>query len=194
MREDGVPLYHNLILVDRGWQAETVLRALRDSPHASIVKGHLGMGLNAKDRPIADKSYNSACRVHYHCVTIPAPRSRQEALHTDVNFFKNKVHEGFGLRMGLPGCITLFQEEYPNQHTIVADHLWAESPVEDYFEKEKRTKHVWVQTDDDNELFDNIVGCCAGLASLGVTMQKTTKEKKRQTMDMAAYFNSMRES
>jgi len=193
MREDGVPQYHDLILVDTRWQTEEVNRALRDSKHANLLKGHFGQGVNAKDKPMSSRTYSKACRVHHYCVTIPSPTSRQEALHSDINFFKTKIHDGFRLRLGLPGSISVFKEEYKEQHQILADHLWSERPREDYFEKEKRKKVLWSEAEADNELLDNLVGCCAGLMSMGVIIQNTVKQTN-QVFDMEDYFSSMKDS
>lgn len=190
-REDGVILKHNLITCDSKYETHKVRQALRDSRMANICMPHIGLSVKAADRPIAIRSYGEGCEVHHECVTIPVKHGGQLALHSNINYMKTEIHKGFLARQGLPGSIQMFKEEYVNQHDFFAEHLWAEKPKEDFYEKEKRVCIVWEQENDDNEYFDNLVGCFAGFLKLGCVLRR--KKSKARVIDMQDFINQQKD-
>jgi hypothetical protein len=190
-REDGVEVTHSLILVDSRYQTDEVRRAIRDSDYKTITLPHSGVAVFAADKPIDMRSYSAGCEVFHENVIIPVKHTGQLALHTNTFYYKTMVHRGFAARIGLPGSISLFREEYPNQHSIVAEHLWAEVPQIDKNEKEKREIIVWEETDEDNELFDNLVGCLSGFIKEGCTLY--TPKARAEKIDIQALIDAQRE-
>jgi hypothetical protein len=73
----------------------------------------------------------------------------------------------------------------------VAEHLWAEIPRMDINEKDKRTIIAWDETDEDNELFDNLVGCFSGFIKEGCTLY--TPKAKAERIDIQALIDAQKE-
>ena len=186
-REDGVQITHDLILVDSRYETDEVRRAIRDSDYKTITMSHSGLSVMADDKPIDMRTYSAGCEVFHENVIIPVKHTGQLALHTNTYYYKTMIHRGFAARIGLPGSITSFKEEYPNQHSILAEHCWAEIPKMDSSEKTKRDIIIWEETDEDNELFDNLVGCLSGFMKEGCTMyvpkERAVKINIQELMD-----------
>lgn len=179
-REDGVDISHNLILVDSRYQTDEVRRAIRDSEFKTITMPHNGQSIFAADKPMDMRSYSAGCEVFHENVVVPVKHTGQLALHTNIFYYKTLVHRGFAARAGLPGSISLFKEEFTNQHSIVADHCWAEVPKIDINEKDKREIIIWEENDvEDNEFFDNLVGCLSGFIKEGCSLY-TPKERVKK--------------
>jgi hypothetical protein len=190
-REDGIEITHDLILVDSRYQTDEVRRGIRDSDYKTITLPHSGVSVFATDKPIDMRTYSAGCEVFHENVIIPVKHTGQLSLHTNVFYYKTLVHRGFAARLGLPGSISLFVEEFPHQHSIVAEHCWAEVPKIDVNEKEKREIIVWEETDEDNELFDNLVGCISGLIKEGCTLY--TPKERTKVIDIQELINQQRE-
>jgi hypothetical protein len=86
----------------------------------------------------------------------------------DVNFMKTQTHIAFSKPPGTTGSLCLFIPEYPSQHDLLAEHCVAEIPSWDVDEKTDRRVVIWTELGQDNEHFDNIVGCFAAFSMLNV--------------------------
>ena len=191
-REDGLEMFNNLITVDMGYEIDEVQRAVRDSEARQVTCCYRGTGIRAKDKPFMDRHYGSDCTKHFHCATVPTTDRVLTALYADVNFFKVLVHRGFNTRDGMPGSISMFNVDRTGEHLLFAKHIMAETPTEDFFEKENRRVTVWSHPRGDNEWFDNLVGCCANLFKLGVEMR--AKRAKAGTFSMKDYIDAQKDS
>ena len=166
-REDNVEFKHSLILVDEGRFNPFVHKAIRMSPFNNIHPAH-GTGINARDKGIEAKHYSEGCSKYHYCVLVPTPDRTLMKLIVDSNFMKSQVHLGFSRATGMPGSISLFVEEFPNQHIMIGEHCVAEMPTWDVDPRTDNRKVVWTPTGQDNEYFDNCYNCLAGFAMLGV--------------------------
>lgn len=186
-REDGVHWTPNLILVDVSYEYEEMLRAIKDCGFSSsIVRGAKGYGFNEKSWSLEEKKFAPTTIKTKHCFTVPT-ETNQMVTYMDVNTLKTIIHRGFRTRYGLPGSISLFQENEAGQHMLFAQHINAEVPRKKYNEKEDREIVVWEEIPRaDNEHFDNAVGACAGLFYLGCELGK----KQKAVLDMQAFMNS----
>jgi len=167
-REDGVHLSHRLILVDQQYLTEYVFKAIRSTSFRSITYGAQGEGYRAKDKTIGEKKYSDACTKHYYTVESPTPDRTLMKLIVDVNFMKTQVHIAFSKPPGTAGSLSLFIPEFPSQHDLLAEHCVAEIPAWDVDEKTDRRVVIWTELGQDNEGFDNIVGCFAGFSMLNI--------------------------
>jgi hypothetical protein len=188
IREDGVILKPNIILVDVSYEYTEMLRALRDSQSA-IVRPARGFGFDEKNVNLEEKKFAPTTIKAKHSFTVPTDTG-QMVTYMDINVLKTIVHRGFKTRYGLPGSLSLHPEKWPGQHLLLAQHCNAELPIKKYNEKEDREVTVWemVPGSPDNEYFDNIVGSIAGLYYLGCEMSKRIVQK----MNMQDFINKQR--
>ena len=192
-REDGVQFQNNLIVIDaNGRWHEYILRAVRESKFRHIIIPSYGRFYAAKDKPMSEQSFSAACMKHHHCVTTPSSDRMGTSLSVDVNYFKTKVHEGWKTRFGMPTSISLFPEEWPGQHNLLADHHQTEEPTQDFWEKENRTVYIWKDSKKhDNEFFDNLTNALAGLCKLGCQFKTQTGAVNKQ-YDINAYLKQQK--
>lgn len=188
-REDGIEMTNDLILVDMGYMIDEVQRAIRDCEHRSITLCCRGQGIKARDKPFMQRNYEKHAEKHFHCATVPTLDRVLQALYVDVNYFKTILHKGFKTRLGLGGSISLFTPESSGGHLLYGKQNLVEKVSDDYYDKEDRHVLIWENTrDEDNEFFDNSVGCLAGFMKLGIQM-KGTKKKILESFDIQDYVD-----
>ena len=186
-------MHNNLILVDMGYQIDEVQRAIRDSEHRNISMCYRGQGIGAKDKQFMDRHYEKHAEKHFHCATVPTTDRTLTVLYSDVNYFKTQFHKGIKSRADIGGSISLYSPERQSEHLLLAKHCLAETPEEDFFEKEDRRVICWKNVkEEDNEYFDNFVGCLAGLFKLGCEIRG--KKKKQGTYSIKDYIQKQKEA
>lgn len=191
-REDNLVMHNNLIMVDMGYQIDEVQRAIRDSDYRNISMCYRGQGIRAKDKPFMDRHYEKHAEKHFHCATVPTTDRTLTVLYSDVNYFKTAFHKGIKSRSDIGGSISLYTPERQSEHLLLAKHCLAEIPQEDYFDKEDRRVIFWENPkEEDNEYFDNIVGCLAGLFKLGCEIRG--KKKKQGTYSIKDYIDKQKQ-
>lgn len=191
IREDNLVMHNNLIMVDMGYSIDEVQRAIRDSDYRNITMCYRGQGIRAKDKPFMDRHYEKHAEKHFHCATVPTTDRTLTVLYSDVNYFKTMFHKGIKSRPDIGASISLFTPERQSEHLLLAKHCVVETPQEDYFEKEDRRVIFWENPrEEDNEYFDNIVGCLAGLFKLGCEMRG--KKKKQGTYSIRDYLEKQK--
>lgn len=191
IREDQLVMHNNLIMVDMGYSIDEVQRAIRDSDFRGITMCYRGQGLRAKDKPFMDRHYEKHAEKHFHCATVPTTDRTLTVLYSDVNYFKTIFHKGIKTRSDIGGSISFYRPERQSEHLLIAKHCLVEVPQEDYFEKEDRRVIFWQNPkEEDNEYFDNIVGCLAGLFKLGCEIR--TRAKKASTYSIQDFMNKQR--
>jgi hypothetical protein len=191
IKEDNSTLVHNLITVDMGWKIDEVQRAIRDSPHRHIIHPARGQGLTARVKEFGQRHYGPDCIVYHHCALVPSLDRQLMALYMDVNYFKTMFHKGIKSRSGIIRSIDLFVPAPGESHLLFGQHCVTESPFEDRNEAEGRSVIIWSPATNDNEYFDNSVGCLANLMKLGVKLS-TSDNKPKKKMDMQEYMNQLK--
>jgi hypothetical protein len=186
LREDNVPFKHSLILVDEGRFNPYVHKAIRMSVFNNIHSAH-GTGINARDKGIEAKHYSEGCSKYHHCVLMPIPDRTLMKLVVDSNYMKCQVHIGFSRTPGTAGSITMFTEEFTNQHIMIAEHCTAETPSWDIDPRTDNRTVVWNDTGQDNEFFDNCYNCLAAFAMLGVEFD-TQKGSIQESYDINQFI------
>lgn len=177
-RDDGLEMTHNLILVDMGYLGNEVQRAIRDSKYRNITMCAKGQGIGAKRKQFMERNYQNHAEKHWHCATVPTFDRTLTVLYIDVNYFKTQLHRGFKTRLGLGGSISLFDPDRTGEHLLYGRHCLAETAIDDHYEEEDRHIIIWSNDrDEDNEFFDNTVGCMAGFFKLGCEIRSGRKEK-----------------
>lgn len=193
IREDNLVMHNNLILVDMGYQIDEVQRAIRDSDYRNITMCYRGQGIRAKDKPFMDRHYEKHAEKHFHCATVPTTDRTLTVLYADVNYFKTQFHKGIKSRPDIGGSISLYTPDRQSEHLLLAKHCLAEIPQEDYYDKEDRRVIFWENPkEEDNEYFDNFVGCLAGLFKLGCELRG--RKRKQGTYSIKDYIERQKES
>lgn len=192
MRDDNLIMQNNLITVDMGYAIDEVQRAIRDCDFRNITMCYRGQGIKASDKPFMDRHYEKHSEKHFHCATVPTTDRTLTVLYADVNYFKTIYHKGIKSRGDIGGSVSLFTPERESGHLLYAKHSLAEIPEEDYFAKEDRRVIIWSNPkDEDNEWFDNTVGCLANLFKLGCQIRG--KKAKQGTYSIQDYINKQKE-
>jgi hypothetical protein len=191
-REDGIEMAHTKILVDTGYQTSRVYKACRENPYFAMVMGAQGESYKAKDKGIADKKYSDACTKFHHCVQVPSPDRTLMLLTVDTNFMKTQIHTAFAREPGTTGALSIFLPEYERQHALLGEHCNSELPYWDEDPKTEKKVIVWQQINhEDNEYFDNLVGCFAGFSALGCSFE-VQANTQTIVMDLAAEIEAQR--
>ena len=179
-RRSTTILTADLIMVDCGWQRETVMQACRESPHAKIVIPCNGIGVGSKDTPFAERRINpSTERKGMGWIWKPDSFCKQYHLQVDSNMWKAQTHMLFSAATGGPGSLSLFKAPY-FQHEMYAAHLNAEFC--DKVSVAAKGREVDEFSDrpgsPDNHHFDNTYNCPAGLAYLGCKIPESQPEEQ----------------
>lgn len=182
VREDGVEMKINRILVDSGYKSSVVVRACRESPHRALVMPMKGFGVRAKDTPFALRKAKSGEKKGHEWFVKPKPDVKSILyVQANVNAWKTTLHAGF-LSAGGPGNVTLWHDR-PERHRMFAEHCCNEDVT--------RVKAGENEVDEwnerpgspDNHHFDNAVGCMVALSMEGCALKgvhDTENEKPRR--------------
>lgn len=163
-REDGIELTNNVIGIDVRYEEQFITRAIRESIFRNMVVPCWGIYVGPDEDSLHQRNYPAGVAIHDNCVEVPSKDGTLVYLNFDANFMKTELHKGFNLDQGVKGSVTLFQEEFPGQHTIFADHLNSEHPKRVPGKKTNRTRIQWYEKKQqpDNEFMDN-ASCCLAL-------------------------------
>lgn len=168
-REGGGAVRVNTALVDYGYEAESVIAAVRRSPHASMLLPSKGHGISAVNKPLSEytKHRGDVFRPHVH-VLAPSPTQPIRTARYDTNALKRLVHDRLAAPIGSADSLALFGLD-PREHEVFARHLLAETPIK--VEARGRVVYEWKQLPGtQNHYFDAVVGCAAGAIIAGITI------------------------
>lgn len=169
LREDGVEMKVGLILVDCGWQDETVIKACRESQYRAIAMPAQGISVQAKDTPFGLRKSKPGETKGHNWLVKPKPDTPSvRYMQVDSNSWKSQVHLSLSIETG-PGALILWQDK-PERHRMVAEHCNAEFCTQ-VTVKERRC-YEWEMRPGrpDNHKFDNLYNCMAGLSLLGCVL------------------------
>lgn len=188
IREDNLVMTNNLIMVDMGYAIDEVQRAIRESDYRNITCCARGQGIGAKGKQFMERHYEKHAEKHFHCATVPTTDRTLTAVYMDVNYFKTLFHKGIKTRLGLGGSISTFTPERSGMHLMYGTHCSVEVPTDDYSEDDNRHVITWSNPKkEDNEYFDNAVGCIAGLFKLGCEI-RGQKRSGNKSYDIGEYL------
>jgi hypothetical protein len=180
VREDGLTMRIGRILVDSRWKKEVVWGVCRRHTHAGIITPAMGQGIGAANKPF-DEYTNDGGRNGNHW-RLPPVREGQQFLLIDTNWWKTQAASRLMLPAGTGGGWEVFGRD-PREHQLLADHYYAEEPVE--VTAKGRTIHEWKWKPGrpDNHYWDNLIGSAvAGSmlgASFGAEIEKPQFRRKR---------------
>jgi phage terminase large subunit GpA-like protein len=151
--ETGHTLRVEKLLIDSGWQTETVYQFCRQSGAGSVVWPSKGRGVKAGDKPMSQWARKPGDRVGWNWrVDVEGPRNR--VILFDANAWKSFVTERLRSAPGSPGCLWLPGEK-AYEHQLFADHLTSEyrvvtvgrgRQVEEWKLRPERPENHWLDT------------------------------------------------
>jgi hypothetical protein len=193
MNKEGVPFKVDLLLVDSGHQAQNIYDLCRQRQE----KGFWNRILPSKgsgDKATRPEPFNSARpmegeRRGWQWNLKPAKEKRGvKLLHYEVNSWKSFVKERIAIADGARTSLTFFGDD-PTAHQMLLDHLYSEFRSREYGQTTKRTVDEWtVRGNQDNDLWDCLVGCAAAASVQGVALEnihRPMKSAKPQTVSFA---------
>lgn len=178
-REDKLRVRVDRLLVDAGFQTETVYEWARSSPHAALILPTHGRPIGAKGRPLDQYTTKPGERKGFHWYLASGGKRAIRHLLVDVNFWKTFLVQRVRQPAGDPGDLTFFgQARGDADHDMLADHLCAEKSVR--VEANGRVVDEWELRPGrpDNHWLDCVVGAMAAASFEGVALPGQQAERK----------------
>ncbi len=187
-REDGSEMRIERCLVDANWGQTTdvVYQFCRQSRHAAVLTPSHGMYVGASSVPFSDYRRQKGDRVGQHW-RIPNTTGKRAVRHAliDTNFWKSFVHHRLAVRIGDPGCLSLFGHE-PKVHTLLAEHFVSEYRIKTMANDRVVDEWKLRASRPDNHWFDCLVGCAVGASiqgcELAILQTRQKRERKRYVL------------
>lgn len=168
-RADGATLRVERVLIDSGYGKSTgpIFKFCEESKFGALLMPSKGGFLGPKDIPFNERRPKDG--VHYgHHWQMDVPRGRAvRQVFYDTNRFKTLTHDGLQAAIGEPSAITIHAGD-EHTHEMLFHHLTAERP--ELESKGGRTTELWTANrNQDNDLFDCLVGAAVAASTLGVS-------------------------
>ena len=164
------------ILVDIGWKTETVENAIRAVDPRVIVPAK-GVAVLAKSSPMRQWPKRQGRVFGWHVIDEKTANSALRSMLVDVNYWKTKTHEAFGLAPGEAGSLSLWGTS-KSRHRMFAEHMSAETAKLVEYATNKVVEWSPNVNRPDNHFFDTIVYNFAAASSLGLL---TADDPRRKT-------------
>jgi hypothetical protein len=167
-RVDGATLKLARILVDRGWESDTVIKCISHHPNRDVITPSKGEGFGPAKLPIAEYQKRQGERLGRGFILKAADSAtRLRYLRFDSDVIKSTVADMLARPMGEQGIITLYGDS-ASEHELLASHLASETPVATT--AMGRTVAVWTQLPNRaNHLLDVICGCVTAASMEGIS-------------------------
>jgi hypothetical protein len=162
-RDDGAVMRISQMVVDSGYQAETVYQF--SQAHPNVIPSH-GRGVTARQRPWSLDRPKRGERIGYGWRMPPTRGTRAPRyVLIDTNTWKTKLNESWTIEgSDSPGAWFLFKAA-ALRHRMIADHLASEYPTKT--SGQGRELYEWaVRPNRDNHLLDALL-----LAAVGGSLQ-----------------------
>jgi hypothetical protein len=166
-RSDGASLRPARILIDAGWQTETVRLFIRQSEHRDLLLPSKGLGIGPGQIAIAEYHRKPGERIGDGWILGLAGPDRLRLLRFDANLWKSRLAGMLTRPMGTKGGVMLFGRK-PVDHELLALQLSSEYPTRT--EARGVSLDVWARLPDrDNHLFDCLVGSALAASFEGLS-------------------------
>lgn len=163
------------VLVDCGWKPETVENAIR-ATDARIVVPCKGVAIGASRSPMRQWPRRVGRVFGWHLLDEKVANMSLRTILVDVNYWKTKIHEAFGLSPGESGALSLYGTS-AGAHRMFSEHLAAETAKLVEHAANKVVEWSPNVNRPDNHFFDALVYAYAAASSLGLRITDSqTKE------------------
>lgn len=154
--EDGRVMRTNLVTIDQQWKRAIVHRIVKENPYPNFVMPYRGMGIMAKNKPLADydKNRNKGIDGRFGAMREMCYEDMKQTyngqpviLGADVNALKTFFHDRLKVPGGMSGSIAFCGKDARisslDYNRFFIDHLYAEDPFQDEDQATGRQKTIW---------------------------------------------------
>jgi hypothetical protein len=175
-RDHAEQVAFSKLLIDTGYKPQIVENAIRLAVgRSTVVMPSKGKSIRATNVAMSEWKHKAGERFGNHWVETTPP-GRMRTYTVDTNFWKCQVHDAFRMLPGNRGSVTLWGRE-PEQHRMFSDHLNGE--VAKLVESGGNTIYEWIDTPNDNHLFDCMVGSMVAASICGIKSSEENVVKPR---------------
>jgi hypothetical protein len=168
-REDGAQLKIEKLLIDAGYEGDTVKAWCRTTHHAALVMPSHGHGVSASAKPWEEYDRSRCEKLGTHWLIPKILKKGTRHVLIDTNHWKSFLRGRLQQAVGDRGALTIFGKS-GQDHRMLADHLTAEYWIET--EGRGRKVHEWKMRPGmtENHWWDCLVGCAVGGSMLGCSI------------------------
>lgn len=188
-REDGASFRIERMLIDAGFQGETVKQWCRTTHHAALVMPSHGHGLTAASKPWSEYDTKRCEKMgtHWMIPKTAAGKKTMRYVSIDTNHWKSFVAARLQQAVGDRGALTLFGKA-GQDHRMLADHITAEYWIPT--EGRGRKVHEWRLRPgkSENHWWDCLVGAAVAASMQGAAILGggPPKGKRKLTLEEMA--------
>jgi hypothetical protein len=171
MRDDGVAMKVDRLLVDKNYKPNVVEAAVR-RVDSGIVRMTRGMAVTAAKKPFSEYNHKPGQQLGHHWM-VPSLRGIQRGtlryVAVDVNYWKSFAHASLALGAGAPGNLSLYGDKRTD-HRLFAEHIVKSETWRLITDNTSgRVVAEWAQypSKPDNHWLDCLVGCAVAASMCG---------------------------
>ncbi len=193
--QTGSPLKIGRLLIDTGWQAETIFKYIRESGLSALVNGSKGHAIKARHKPMHEWPVKEGTRPLFNGRLYPPERGKGRWVLFDANAWKSFFADRLRVPKGTHGSFNIFGTELEAKaglHQSLIEHLTSERRTTLTDETSGRSKDEWEHKPSrPNHLLDCFAGCCVAAAVDGLiwtpnTVATPRREKKKMDFEEMA--------
>lgn len=154
----------DLCLIDAGWHPDAIYQFCLDA--GAIYKPSLGFGKNSRAGKFRHAGQKQKGDQHWRADIVPGKRLWRFGL--DVDYYKQRVHDGFMIDAKSRGSLSVFGDD-PVVHRLYAEQILAEQWVRD-FKPGKGWVEGFVVKSRRNHWLDTTAQTVAGAELLGINL------------------------
>jgi hypothetical protein len=162
--DDNSEIFCSRILIDAGWQTETVKNFCKSSEHRRILLPSFGRAFppSRKQLPNYNKTFGDRTGFYWRL------EKGKDHLIFDANAYKDFLTNRLAIAVEEAGSLLFYKPTRKGQHRMLAEHLTAEFPVATT--AYGVTVNLWqAKPNRDNHLFDCLAGCLVAASVEGIT-------------------------
>ncbi len=168
------PVNVDRCLIDAGWQADAVSKAILNSGYSNIIYPSKGIGRSAAASGIAKWKTRQGERSGHHWRLTLGTGNKGRLLQFDPDTWKSIVYSALTVSMGGRSALKLFGTAKTN-HELFAEHLTAEYAKPKDHKGDSFDKWSMMPGRTDNHWFDCVVGCAVAASVAGLALNPTTE-------------------
>lgn len=162
----GEELRVERLLVDAGWQSQTVYQWCRETPHAGVIHPSKGIARTTTSRGVSEWKPRPGERSGHHWRLTTTETGRGRMVQFDPDSWKTFLYERLTTEPGGAGHLSLFGRSAAD-HELFAEHCAAEQAEGVTIRGTTFDKWQVLPHRPDNHLWDCLVGCAVAASVQG---------------------------
>jgi hypothetical protein len=154
------------LLVDAGWQSQTVYQWCRESPHAGVIHPSKGIARTTTSRGVSEWKPRPGERAGFHWRLTTTETGKGRMVQFDPDAWKTFLYERLTTEPGGAGRLALFGRSAAD-HELLAEHCAAEQAEAVTIRGTTFDKWQVLPHRPDNHLWDCLVGCAVAASVQG---------------------------